>query len=194
MLSRRNLQSLKEIAGLAARVGTRGWNVRFPILTGRAVGNEDLALADFKQVFETLYHISLSAPLEVTTSDANHYRRYVAQRRGEGPELAGPNNATWRAAQPSDGRGSIFISHEGEIYPSGSLPISAGNVRFDSLAHVYRTPDSLRGKCGHCEYCGFCGGSRARAYAFHSDYLAAEPRCGFPPGKKPVSNLQGDAT
>ena len=39
----------------------------------------------------------------------------------------------WRTVGINDGRGFVFVSHTGEIYPSGFLPISGGNVRNDSL-------------------------------------------------------------
>ena len=85
---------------------------------------------------------------------------------------------------------SYFISHTGEIYPSGFLPISAGNVRRDSLVEVYRNsslfrilrdPAAREGKCGACEYTKLCGGSRARAYASTGNYLAEDPRCTYQP-------------
>jgi len=90
----------------------------------------------------------------------------------------------------TDGRGMFFISHVGEVYPSGFLPIVAGNVRQDTLKNIYmnspifqdlKDPDRLKGKCGKCEYRYMCGGSRARAYAMTGDYLAAEPRCIYKP-------------
>ena len=86
----------------------------------------------------------------------------------------------------NSGRGVVFISRTGEIYPSGFLPISAGNVRRHSLVdvyrgaalfHVLRDPSALRGKCGLCQYRHLCGASRSRAYALTGDYLAEEPRC-----------------
>ena len=85
-----------------------------------------------------------------------------------------------RAKGVNDGDGFVFISHRGEIYPSGFLPVSAGNVRTDDLVEVYRTHDLFRalrdrdrleGKCGACEYRSVCGGSRARAYAMTGDVL-----------------------
>ncbi|AEA46501.1 TIGR04053 family radical SAM/SPASM domain-containing protein [Archaeoglobus veneficus] len=92
----------------------------------------------------------------------------------------------------TDGRGMFFISHVGEVYPSGFLPIVAGNVRETSLKEIYskskifqdlKDPEKLKGKCGRCEFRYLCGGSRARAYAMTGDYLAAEPRCIYKPGK-----------
>jgi len=90
----------------------------------------------------------------------------------------------------TDGRGMFFISHVGEVYPSGFLPLVAGNVRKTDLKEIYnesqifkdlKDPDKLKGKCGRCEHRRICGGSRARAYAVTSDYLAQEPRCIYTP-------------
>jgi radical SAM protein with 4Fe4S-binding SPASM domain len=86
----------------------------------------------------------------------------------------------------NSGRGFVFVSRTGEIYPSGFLPISSGNVRRQSLVDVYqngalfqvlRDTSCLKGKCGFCQYRNLCGGSRSRAYALTGDYLAEEPRC-----------------
>jgi radical SAM protein with 4Fe4S-binding SPASM domain len=91
-----------------------------------------------------------------------------------------------RARSVNDGDGFMFISHTGDIMPSGFLPLAAGNLRNDDLVQVYRESpvflalrdrQSLKGKCGACEYLKVCGGSRARAYAMTGDYLEAEPFC-----------------
>jgi len=95
-----------------------------------------------------------------------------------------------RAKGVNDGDGFVFVSHRGEIYPSGFLPLSAGNVRTDDLVDVYRNHelfralrdrDRLKGKCGACEYRSVCGGSRARAYAMTGDPLEADPLCAYVP-------------
>lgn len=90
----------------------------------------------------------------------------------------------------NDGKGFVFISHLGEVYPSGFLPVSAGNIRVQSLAEIYRRSSlftglrdssSLKGKCGACEFREICGGSRARAYAVTGDVFAEEPCCIYQP-------------
>lgn len=95
----------------------------------------------------------------------------------------------------TDGRGMFFISHIGEVYPSGFLPLVAGNVRERTLKEIYngseifvklKDPDNLKGKCGRCEFRYLCGGSRARAYAMTGDYLSAEPRCIYRPKETEV--------
>jgi radical SAM protein with 4Fe4S-binding SPASM domain len=108
----------------------------------------------------------------------------------------------WRTAGVSDGRGFVFVSHTGEVFPSGFLPLSAGNVRHTSLVDLYRNsalfrflrdPDGRHGKCGVCEYRKICGGSRARAYAPTGDFLAEDPRCTYQPacgaGLQPAAGL-----
>jgi radical SAM protein with 4Fe4S-binding SPASM domain len=90
----------------------------------------------------------------------------------------------------NDGDGFAFISHTGEVYPSGFLPISGGNVRRENLVEIYRNSslfrtlrdrDLLKGKCGMCEYKNVCGGSRARAYAVTGDCMESDPYCAYVP-------------
>lgn len=93
-------------------------------------------------------------------------------------------------AATNDGRGIFFISHLGSVYPSGFLPVLAGDVRRDDLVLLYRespvfqslrSSDELGGKCGLCPFRKVCGGCRARAFAMTGDYLAADPTCPFQP-------------
>jgi len=190
-VTRRNMHSLDQIAQIAAAVNVRMWSVFFLVVTGRALAGDDLMAEEYEQVFEKLYEISRWAPFDVKKTEAMHYRRYLARRnKEEATAPSGAQKTVWRTAGVSDGRGFIFISHTGEIYPSGFLPVSAGNVRHDSLVDVYRNSSLFRilrdsrgreGKCGVCEFTKLCGGSRARAYAATGDYLAEDPRCTYQP-------------
>ncbi|MCF6191827.1 MAG: radical SAM protein [Candidatus Hydrothermae bacterium] len=85
-----------------------------------------------------------------------------------------------------DGNGVIFVSHTGDVYPSGFLPLRAGNVREAPLSEIYRTspllqtlrnPDLLEGRCGRCLYRYLCGGSRARAWGLSGNMMGEEPLC-----------------
>ncbi|HEX4005868.1 MAG TPA: radical SAM protein [Acidobacteriaceae bacterium] len=96
----------------------------------------------------------------------------------------------WATKRVNDGRGFVFISHIGKVYPSGFLPIEGGDLHKDTLAHIYqespifvklRDSDQLHGKCGACEFRNICGGSRARAYAVTGDVMAEEPCCIYQP-------------
>lgn len=196
---------LDEIASIVERVGAKLWSVFFLVTTGRALVSDDLTAEDYEQVFAYLYELSKRSSFDIKTTEAQHYRRYVAQRRkAEGgaagwvqasrpvPRQAGRLSLLARQAGINDGKGFVFISHRGEIYPSGFLPIPAGNVRRDSLVDIYRhsplflelrDSGKLRGKCGLCEYRNLCGGSRSRAFALTGDYMGEELRCVYqPPG------------
>ena len=90
----------------------------------------------------------------------------------------------------NDGKGVMFVSHTGDVQPSGFLPSKCGNSRKESVVDIYqkhdtfiklRRPELLKGKCGYCVYRGLCGGSRARAKAMTGDMLAPEPDCTFIP-------------
>jgi radical SAM protein len=191
-VTRRNLSQLGHIAERVAEAQSKLWSLFFQVTTGRAIEEEDLTSQEYEKIFEFLYEISKVAPFEVKTTEGLHYRRYIAQRlKAEHGGRGGVNGRLlWRTTAVSDGRGFVFISHTGEIYPSGFLPVSGGNVRNDSLVDVYqnsslfrilREPSAKLGKCGYCEFTKICGGSRARAYALTGNYLEADPRCCYQP-------------
>ena len=187
-----NFQHLDRIAALVAESQAKLWSVFFLVATGRASREDDPTAEQYEQVFGYLYNLSKTAPFDIKTTEAQHYRRYVAQQRkldhsgGAGPR----SDLIARHGGINDGKGLVFISHTGEIFPSGFLPLSAGNVRQESLADVYRghplflglrRPDDFSGKCGLCEYRNLCGGSRSRAYALEGDCFASDPRCSYLP-------------
>jgi radical SAM protein len=191
-VTRWNFRSLERIAERVGEAGAKLWSVFFLVLTGRAQLEDDLTAEEYEAVFEQLYQISLKFPFDIKTTEAQHYRRYVAQRRKAGGPAPGgaAGGAIARQAGINDGKGLLFISHTGEIYPSGFLEMSAGNVRSVRLADAYRNSrlfqvlrdaSALGGKCGACEYRNLCGGSRSRAWAITGDFLAPDPRCGYVP-------------
>ena len=192
-VTRRNMARLAEVAEIAKEVRTKMWSLFFLIVTGRAAEVDDLLAPEYEQVFEFMYELSKTAPFGVKTTEAMHYRRYEAQRMKaeHGPtENENAKGVAWRTAGVSDGKGFVFVSHTGEIFPSGFLPVSGGNVLAEPLTDVYRNSELFRtlrdtdqrgGKCGLCEYKKICGGSRSRAYALTGDFLAEDPRCTYQP-------------
>jgi radical SAM protein with 4Fe4S-binding SPASM domain len=205
-ISRHNVHDLESLIALMSGLGIALWSVFFIVPVGRA-RPDDLATAEeFEAVFDRLYDLSKTAPFDIKSTAAPHYRRVIMQRqvaeRRAGARRGAPSALTagvgfslgdgvGRAAKGvNDGDGFLFVSHRGEIYPSGFLPKSAGNVRTDDLVEVYRTHelfralrdrDRLKGKCGVCEFRTVCGGSRARAYAMTGDPLEADPMCAYLP-------------
>jgi AdoMet-dependent heme synthase len=199
-VTRRNMHQLDRVAEIVSEVGSKMWSLFFLIVTGRALAGDDLTADEYEQVFASMYEISKRVPFDIKTTEAMHYRRYIIQRKkaeraaaGQEDAPGGSENANrmaFRTAGVSDGRGFVFVSHRGEVFPSGFLALSGGNVRTTSLVDVYRNsqlfqvlrdPHQREGKCGACEYVHVCGGSRSRAFALTGDYLAEDPRCVYVP-------------
>lgn len=196
-ISAYNLDQLDQMADLVVSLGATRWEVFFLVPTGRGLQLDEVSAADFETVCHWLYGQTYRLEAHITAVEAGFYRRVVLQR------LAGEQQidplSVWQNSRSGHGRflpgmnsgsGFIFISHIGEIYPSGFLPLMTGNVRQDSLVETYRNhpvfrqlrdPDLLKGRCGRCEYRALCGGSRARAYAMTGDYLEADPACAYQP-------------
>jgi radical SAM protein with 4Fe4S-binding SPASM domain len=193
-ISRHNAHDLDNLCALFEKLAIVMWNVFFLVPVGRGQLGDLLSGEEFEQVFGKIYKLSHRVSFQIKTTEAMHYRRYVAQRMKAEHRSAPENEKTgavmWRTAGVSDGKGFAFVSHTGEIFPSGFLPITAGNVLRDSLTDVYQNSSLFRslrdvgqreGKCGICEYQKVCGGSRARAYALTGNYLAEDPRCTYHP-------------
>ncbi len=198
--SRANVADFDQIAALMETKKIVLWSVFFLVPTGRGKINDLLSAEEFEGVFAKLYKLSRRSRFHIKTTEAQHYRRYalqqqVAERRSGTPSAAKAaekvQDTIGRAPRGlNDGKGFVFVSHLGEVFPSGFLPFSAGNVRTESLSIIYREspifqqlrdPEQLGGKCGACEFRHLCGGSRARAYAVTGDPLAEEPCCSYIP-------------
>jgi len=111
-------------------------------------------------------------------------KKRLVELLGEGGEARAQTMGT------RDGKGIVFIAYNGNVYPSGFLPFSVGNVREKSLVEIYREGELMKklrsaefeGRCGKCEFREICGGSRARAYAYSLNPLAEDPACPYEPG------------
>ncbi|MFI5366603.1 MAG: TIGR04053 family radical SAM/SPASM domain-containing protein [Candidatus Binatia bacterium] len=203
----RSAPYLGEMADLVERLGIVFWEVFFLIPVGRGTALGGLTASQCEDLFEILYRVQKRSRFVVKVTEAPHYRRYVAQREaaqsgehgsghhGAMPDLLtrseGPGHTVGLAPRGVNaGNGFAFVSHTGDVFPSGFLPIRAGNVREQSISEIYRTSevfqtlrdaDALLGRCGRCEYRQICGGSRSRAYALTGNYLATDPWCGYQP-------------
>lgn len=183
-LSHSTLPELDAFIDLMRELRPDVWSVFVLVPTGRASA-EDLPTADeLESVWQRLESLRSQLPFAIKTTEGHHYRRVLMQATKTGGQ------APRHLIPTRDGKGVLFISHTGEVQPSGFLPLTAGNVRTDDLATLYRhhpifttlrDDDALGGKCGKCEYRRVCGGSRARAFGSLGDMMAAEPLCNYIP-------------
>jgi radical SAM protein len=209
-LCRGSAPHLAEMADLVERLGIVFWEVFFLVPMGRGELLEGLSAEQCEDLFEILYEVQKRSTFVVKITEGPHYRRYVAQREAEAagtardadgdatlPQLLrrseGPGHTVGLAPRGVNaGNGFAFVSHTGDVFPSGFLPFRGGNVRSQPLSEIYRdselfrtlrNPEKLLGRCGRCEYKKFCGGSRSRAYAVTGSYLATDPWCAYEPGQ-----------
>ncbi|MFJ6700375.1 TIGR04053 family radical SAM/SPASM domain-containing protein [Streptomyces sp. NPDC091272] len=210
-VSRHSLDDLAGIAALVKREKAMLWSGFLLVPTGRGAELDSLTPDETEDVLHFLYECG--SVIATKTTEGHHFRRVVLQRsalaeRGERPPtgtlyarlmasadaaglFAGAHRAVRRPPMDvSSGRGFVFVSHTGEVTPSGFLPLSADNTKDRPLSDIYRTsplflalrdPSLLRGKCGACDFKTVCGGSRSRAYAVTGDPLAADPWCAYQP-------------
>ena len=196
-----NVHLLADMVPFIQEVGAVQWSVFFLVPTGRAQMEWMISPEEHERVFHWLYDLSKTAPFDIKATAAPMYRRVAIQRRkaeqgngspvtfqGAGFQYADGLNRPTRGV--NDGNGFLFISHVGDIQPSGFLPLTAGNVRTDDVLEVYRhsqpfmnlrRPELIKGRCGICEFRDVCGGQRGRAYGITGDYLETDPACSYIP-------------
>ena len=186
LVSSETAPDLAQTYGLVSGLGAQRWAVFFLIATGRGGTLTEVTPDESEAILEWLSDCSERQPPVIKTTEAHHIRRIDALKHGR-------STAVKQAWGVRDGAGIMFISHRGEIYPSGFLPIRTGNIRRDDPVAVYRKAsifrslrdaEALKGKCGRCEFRVICGGSRARAYAASGDPLESDPLCPYEPGQK----------
>ena len=215
-VTRHVLDDLTAIADLIAGRGIKLWALFLLITIGRAARPEirrlNLNGLQFEALFHWMYELTKSVPFDVTPREGYHYRRVLLQRRAAElgisvedllakaennrwapTDLASSARATRIVRAPlgvNDGKGILFVSHRGDVQPSGFLNLVGGNLRSQQLADIYRGSTvfmhlrdytALKGKCGVCEFKSLCGGSRARAFAVTGDPMRSDPYCIYEP-------------
>ncbi len=195
-VSKHNVDILDEMIPFIQEVNAVQWSVFFLVPTGRAQAKNMITAEQHEQVFNWLYDLSKRAPFDIKSTAAPMYRRVAIQRKrqetdgkpvtfqGAGFQYADGLNRPTKGV--NDGNGFLFISHVGDIQPSGFLPLTAGNVRNDDVVDTYRNsplftdlraPEKIKGPCSACEFRDLCGGQRGRAYGLTGDYLQSDPAC-----------------
>jgi len=224
-VSKRTAADMPKLAALLSKYSNIVmWSVFFLVPTGRAKTTDMIAAEEVETLFGELYEISKKVTYNVRTTEAMHYRRYVLQRlmaeKGKTTDemidpstgLVDASTVFMHGTRPigvqmqtgaitrsprgvNEAKGFVFISHIGDVFPSGFLPLKAGNVKKESLVTLYRSSPlfvslrdnrNLKGKCGICEFRELCGGSRSRAWSVTGDVFASDPICTYIPKSAPV--------
>jgi radical SAM protein len=183
---------LDETARVVGTLGAARWSLFFLIGVGRAVGMRSLDAQQCEQRLRWLARQAGRWPFAVSTTEAPHYRRVVLQQMRAAGRSGGDIQASpvARGFGVRDGNGVMFIAANGDVTPSGFLPLAVGNVRASDPLAIYRdapllralrSPDAFEGRCGLCEFHAICGGSRARAWAAGGSALGEDPLCAWQP-------------
>jgi radical SAM protein len=214
-----NVEELADIAALVANLGAHMWEVFFLVGVGRGAQLAELDPAANEEVCHFLFDASrhgfvvrtVEAPFFRRVAGWRRAREETigrpetleevqaafglgdtyARLRGRLNELLGEGRrrAAAHTVSTRDGKGVIFVAHDGEVYPAGFLPLGLGNVKERGLVEIYRDSPVLRqirtgafsGRCGVCSYSDLCGGSRARAFVSSGDPLGEDPGCSYHP-------------
>lgn len=219
-VARHNVEQLPRILEMALELGVDALHtfLLVPVGCGVNIAADQMVPARvYEKVLEWFYQREQEGAIELKATCAPHYYRIRKQRqvqeRRAAQTLTNSPSGTLEAdsrprvapAHPHGSRhpqmGAVtkgclagsavcFISHQGEVYPCGYLPVLAGDLRRQSFAEIWeqslvfatlRDADNLKGKCGACEFRKICLGCRARAFAATGDFLEAEPFCAYKP-------------
>ena len=217
-VARHNVDELPDVLELARSLGADALHIFLlvPVGCGVEIADEQMiAPQEYERVLQWLYERDREGLLELKATCAPHYFRIVRQRLAAEKRELPPSHARQQATShpgpdghPSGlhamtkgclaGTGVCFISHKGEVFPCGYLPLRAGSVRDQPLQEIWegsdvfqtlRDPERLEGKCGLCEFKRICAGCRARAYGMTGNYLGEEPFCVYEP--RPLRTAAG---
>ena len=211
-VTRYNAEELPRLYDLCRAMGADALHLFMlvPVGCGVQIADSDmLPSAEYEKWLNWFYEREREQRIEMKATCAPHYFRIVRQRskeigglppshhRQEAKGATHPHQALHQTTKGClAGQGVCFISHKGEVFPCGYLPISVGSVRTTRFKDIWelspvfqdlRNPSLLEGKCGACSFKYVCGGCRARAYYAHGDALAEEPHCVYVP-----DGYQGD--
>ncbi|MBS1820028.1 MAG: radical SAM protein [Acidobacteria bacterium] len=217
-VAKHNVDELPRMLDLALSLGADALHLFMlvPVGCGLEIAPAQMLPADeYERVLHWFDEQARTCPIDLKATCAPHYYRIRAQRleaarqQGDYSEtFIAPGTRAKAAPTLLHGHGGhgqhlsamtrgclagtsvCFISHVGQVYPCGYLPVAAGDTRTQPFADIWngspvfqtlRSPDAFEGKCGVCRYEAICGGCRARAYAATGNFMAEEPFCLYQP-------------
>jgi heme b synthase len=194
-VTKHNIAEIPDILSLAIERGAVALHMFLLVPTGcgkEIADDEMIEPQEYERVLNWFYDRSKDVKIGLKATCAPHYFRIMRQRAKEEGVRITPETHGFEAMTKGCLAGSAvcFVSHKGEVYPCGYLPVSAGNVRKQHFKEIWdnaevfkvlRDEDNLQGKCGYCEFRRVCMGCRARAYGYTGNYLDPEPYCVYSP-------------
>jgi len=192
LVAEETVDDLEDIYNLVHSFPLMRWSLFFLIAVGRGKQLNEVDPICGEEIMHWVQRLVPQAPFQIKTTEAPSYRRVASEtmkKQGmSSEEMRGTSVHAGYGIR--DGNGIVFISHVGKVYPSGFLPLEAGDIRSQSLKEIYQSSDVFRvvrdvdnfeGKCGECEYRRICGGSRARAFAHTGNPAGSDPLCDYEP-------------
>lgn len=186
-LTKQNVGQLQEVYDLTRSLGAVALHIFMlvPVGCGRVLAQTDmLSPQQYEEILRDIYALENRGEIQVKVTCGPHYERVKRELR-IADAAANPQSKGCLA-----GLGVLFVSHRGDVYPCGYLPMNCGNIREERLIEIWdeskdlarlRDISALEGKCGVCGYKQVCGGCRARAFGMTGNYLGEEPFCAYNP-------------
>jgi radical SAM protein with 4Fe4S-binding SPASM domain len=219
-LTKQNVGQLQQVHDLARSLGAAALHIFMlvPVGCGQVLAQtEMLSPEQYEHILREIHAVENRGEIQVKVTCGPHYervKRQLARSTGVPPmNIRGSDRQDTRDTHGRDahatetphgvttntrpqsrgclaGLGVLFVSHRGDVYPCGYLPVNCGNVVETRLTEIWdanedlarlRDAGALEGKCGICEYKQVCGGCRARAFGVTGNYLGEEPFCAYHP-------------
>tara|TARA_B100000959_G_scaffold249471_1_gene277262 strand:- start:168185 stop:169393 length:1209 start_codon:yes stop_codon:yes gene_type:complete len=197
-IAKHNVHEVKQLYQNAIDLGVQALHIFMlvPVGCGVEIAEDQMLDAQkYEEVLNWFYDISREEKIQTKATCAPHYFRIMRQRAKADGITISPKTHGMAAMTKGclAGQSICFVSHNGDVFPCGYLPVSCGNVLTKPFKEIWhessvfndlRDQDKLGGKCGVCEYKKVCEGCRARAfYETQGDYMAEEPYCIYEPKK-----------
>jgi radical SAM protein with 4Fe4S-binding SPASM domain len=197
-LTKQNAGQLEEVYELARSLGAVAVHLFMlvPVGCGEVLAETDmLTPQQYEQILQEICALESRGQIQIKVTCGPHYERIKRELRIV-PISANPKSEIQNRQSKGclAGLGVLFVSHRGDVYPCGYLPVHCGNILERRLADIWdqsqdlarmRDVAALEGKCALCGYKHVCGGCRARAFGMTGNYMAEEPFCAYiPPGVK----------
>ena len=201
-LTKRNAHQLQDVYKLACTLGAVAVHVFMlvPVGCGRVLADTDMLSSEqIEQKMFEICRLENQGQLQLKVTCGPHYQRVIRQKglyQSHIKEGTADNSVPGRQSHKGvlrgclAGLGVLFVSHQGDVFPCGYLPVKCGSVLREKIEEIWyknkdlakmRDSESLEGKCGVCGYRQVCGGCRGRAYAATGNYMAQEPFCAHIP-------------